>query len=99
VVFECSGCGLHINEDNLLDAGLTVEGVVLPGQHYVFLSKCNTAEDRRRAEHEAASALKQFADRSRDRLPGVTLMRAPTRLRLPGTGEQVKSDRFAQATV
>lgn len=72
--FECSGCGMTINEDNLHDEGLTVEGV--QGVDFSRIYCCPTceADERARAAREAAAGnafLWQLKQRIEDRFGPV----------------------------
>lgn len=52
--FECSGCGMTINEDSLYDRGLPVEGVVGAECSRVYCCATCEADERARTAREAA---------------------------------------------
>jgi len=73
--FECSGCDMRINEDALLERGLSVDGVLGTQWGRVYCSARCCRRDlsiKRRAEAEKVRAIEALKAIVRCRFPGVS---------------------------
>ncbi|MBV7408715.1 hypothetical protein [Maritimibacter sp. DP1N21-5] len=70
--FECLGCGMQINEDEMEDAGLPVTGIV--GVEHGHIYCCHVCRMQRMAEYAACKA---FGEAFLDMLKGVVTARFP----------------------